>query len=72
MRNGFLEVTTSWPQRTLARVQDIDLAVGSPPEIRGTASSVLLTFRGTSDRRSGDRDTRIRMSLPTRLAIEAN
>jgi hypothetical protein len=51
-------------------VQDVGVAVGSPPQIHETTSSVLLVFRGTSDRRSGDRDTRIRMSLPKPLALE--
>jgi hypothetical protein len=55
---------------TLVCVQDIGVAVGTPPEVRSTDSHVLLTFRGTSDRRSGDRDTRIRMSMPKRLVLE--
>ena len=49
---------------------DLGIGVGSPPEVRATASSVQLTFRGTSDRRSGDRDTRVRISVPKRLALE--
>jgi hypothetical protein len=63
------QAQASWPDAGVVR--DVGIAIHREPEVRRAegSGSIRLTFRGTSDARSSlDRDTRVRIVLPTYLA----